>query len=232
MINAFYDLLNKIGYDHPVHPTEVHMPIGLIVGAFIFAAIAFIFRRQKLALVPQSCLILAFIWLFPTMILGLMDWQHFYAGGWILPIKIKLVTALVLLVLLALSIFLGRKFGAASAKVLPVYLLCVVAVVILGYYGGQLTFGGMTIEGPPAYRAGQDIYAVSCAACHPSGGNVIDPSKPLINSPLLANQQTMQFWLNHPASPMPAFQEMPPAKVKELYDYIANVLMKPPSQVQ
>ncbi len=183
MINAFYDLLNKIGYDHPVHPTEVHMPIGLIVGAFIFAAIAFIFRRQKLALVPQSCLILAFIWLFPTMILGLMDWQHFYAGGWILPIKIKLVTSLVLLVLLALSIYLGRKFGAASAKVLPVYLLCVMAVVVLGYFGGQLTFGGLRSRAPPSSGPGQDIYAVSCAACHPSGGNAIDPSKPLHKLP-------------------------------------------------
>ena len=230
MIDAFYQLMNRMGYHHPVHPTEVHMPIGLIVGAFIFAAIALFLRRHSLEKTPRFCLILAFIWVFPTILLGVMDWQHFYAGGWILPIKVKLITAPILVVLLALSLYLGKKFGAASAKVLPVYLLCVLAVVVLGYFGGQLTFGGMTIEGPAQFRPGQQIYEVSCAACHPNGGNVVDPSKPLLNSPLLTNQQTMQFWLNHPAAPMPAFPEssLPPAKVQELYAYISNVMMKQP----
>ena len=37
MINFVYQLLARIGYTHPIHPTEVHMPIGLVVGAFIFA---------------------------------------------------------------------------------------------------------------------------------------------------------------------------------------------------
>ena len=230
MIDAFYELMNRIGYHHPVHPTEVHMPIGLIVGAFIFAAIALFFRRQKLAPTPRYCLILAFIWVFPTILLGVMDWQHFYAGGWILPIKVKLTTAPILVVLLALSLYLGHKYGAASAKVLPVYFLCLCCVVVLGYFGGQLTFGGMTIQGPPQFRAGQEIYAVSCTACHPNGGNVVDPGKPLLNSPLLANQQMLQFWLNHPAAPMPAFPQsaLPPDKVQELYAYITHVLMKQP----
>lgn len=228
MLNAFYDLLNRIGYPHPVHPSEVHMPIGLIIGAFIFAVVALIFRNQKSALTAQLCLILAFIWIFPTILFGVMDWQHFYAGAWIEPIKIKLITTSILVVLLAASLYLGRKYGPASAKVLPVYFLCVVAVFILGYFGGQLTFGGRTIEGPAEFRAGQQIYAVRCTACHLNGGNVLEPGKPLLHSPLIANQQALQFWLNHPAAPMPAFPDstLPPAKVKELYAYIANVMKK------
>ncbi len=140
MINAFYEFLNRLGYHHPIHPTEVHMPIGLVVGAFVFAVVGFAFRRQKLVLTPRQCIILAFIWIFPTMALGIMDWQHFYEGAWILPIKVKLITAPILAALLGLSIYLGRKYGSTSIRVLPVYFLCLCAVTVLGYFGGQLTY--------------------------------------------------------------------------------------------
>ena len=228
MIDTFYNILAAMGYNHPVHPTEVHMPIGLIVGAFIFALVAIIFRLKKITLTPRYCVVLALIWVFPTILLGVMDWLHFYAGAWILPIKIKLITAPILVVLLALGTFLGYKFGPASIKALPVYFLCVCAVVVLGYFGGQLTFGGRTVVGPEKYRAGQKIYEVNCTACHPGAGNAIEPDKPLLHSPLLASQATLTFWLRHPATPMPAFPEtkMPQADVQELYDYISNVLVK------
>ncbi|MEJ2039407.1 MAG: c-type cytochrome [Desulfosarcinaceae bacterium] len=228
MIDTFYNILAAMGYNHPVHPTEVHMPIGLIVGAFIFTLVAMIFRHKKIALTPRYCVVLALVWVFPTILLGIMDWLHFYSGAWILPIKVKLITAPILVVLLALGTFLGYKFGPTSIKALPVYFLCVCAVVVLGYFGGQLTFGGRTIAGPDQYRAGQKIYEVSCTACHPGAGNVVEPDKPLLHSPLLASQATLTFWLRHPATPMPAFPEtkMPQADVQELYDYISNVLVK------
>ena len=228
MIKAFYDMMSLIGYHHPVHPTEVHIPIGLIVGAFIFAAVALAFRRQKPVLTPRSCMILAFIWVVPTVILGIMDWQYFYSGAWILPIKIKLVATPILFVLLAGGIFLGHKYGATSGRALSVYFLCVVTVVVLGYFGGQLTFGGRTIEGPKEFLPGQQIYAVSCTACHPNGGNALEPSKPILHSPLLASQQVFQLWMNHPAAPMPAFPEsaLPAAQAQALYAYISNVLIK------
>ncbi|MDA8140868.1 MAG: c-type cytochrome [Desulfobacteraceae bacterium] len=228
MIKAFYHFMNALGYHHPVHPTEVHMPIGLVVGAFIFAIVAIIFRRIKLEATPRYCMLLAFIWVFPTMALGFMDWQYFYAGAWITPIKVKLVVAPILIVLLALGIILGKKYGAASVRLLPIYFLCLCAVTVLGYYGGQLTFGGRTIEGPRQYLAGQRIYAVSCTACHPNGGNALMPDKPVARSPLLASPQMFEFWLRHPAAPMPAFADktLPPDKVQALYDYITSVLGK------
>lgn len=113
-------------------------------------------------------------------------------------------------------------------KVLPVYFLCLCAVVVLGYFGGQLTYAGRTISGPKAYMGGQKIFSAHCTTCHPSGGNTLAPDKPILHSPLLKNQEFFNMWLRHPASPMPAF---PPAKIsdaqaRDLYDYIQNVLMK------
>jgi hypothetical protein len=162
------------------------------------------------------------------MILGIMDWQHFYEGAWILPIKVKLTMAPVLAALLGLSVFLGRAYGATSLKVLPFYFLCLCAVTVLGYFGGQLTYAGRTISGPKEYINGEQIYAASCTTCHPGGGNTIDPGKPLLHSPLLQNLDLFKMWLRHPAQPMPSF---PPSKIsdaqaKELYAYVENVLGK------
>jgi uncharacterized membrane protein len=228
MINAFYEFLNRLGYHHPFHPTEVHMPIGLVVGGFVFAVVGLVFRRQKLVLTPRQCIILAFIWIFPTMVLGIMDWQHFYGGAWILPIKVKLITAPILAVLLGLSIYLGRRYGSTSMRVLPVYFLCLCAVTVLGYFGGQLTFGGRTIAGPKAYTAGEQIFAVHCTSCHPGGGNTIDPSKPLLHSALLQNLDFFKMWLRNPARPMPSFapSKISDVQAKALYEYIQNVLNK------
>jgi uncharacterized membrane protein len=229
IINAFYDILNRLGYHHPIHPTEVHMPIGLVVGAFVFAVFALVFRRRKFVLTPRHCIILAFIWIFPTMILGIMDWQHFYGGAWILPIKVKLSTAPILATLLGLSVFLGRMYGATSLKVLPVYFLCLCAVTILGYFGGQLTYAGRTIRGPEKYKAGEQIFAADCTTCHPSGGNTIDPGKPILHSPLLESLDIFKMWLRNPAQPMPPFpsSKISDAQAKELYAYIMNVLEQP-----
>ena len=50
MFNFVYEFLARLGYTHPIHPTEVHMPIGLLVGALIFAYFAmerFLYRLSK-----------------------------------------------------------------------------------------------------------------------------------------------------------------------------------------
>jgi uncharacterized membrane protein len=226
MIEELYIFLNKMGYHHPIHPTEVHMPIGLVVGAFIFALLVFIFHRQNLLLTPRHCIILAFIWVFPTMLLGYMDWQHFYGGAWILPIKVKLTVAPLLAVLLGITMYLGRKHGAASLKVLPFYFLCFCAVVTLGYFGGQLVYGVKEVPAQTEYVAGHQIYSVNCNACHPGGGNVIEHGKPVINSPQLQTAQRFLQWVRHPKIPMPAFPEskVSDAQVKELYEYIIHEL--------
>jgi uncharacterized membrane protein len=227
MTGFLYDVLNRLGYHHPFHPTQVYMPIGLVIGAFIFAVVAVVFRREGLMVTPRHCITLAFIWVFPTMILGIMDWQHFYEGAWILPFKAKLIAAPILALLLGLAVYLGRKYGSTSMKVVPIYFLCFCAVTVLGYFGGQLTYAGRTISGPKEYRAGQEIFSAHCTTCHPGGGNTIDPGKPILRSGLLQNRDIFNMWLRHPAEPMPSFpsSKISDAQAKELYAYIQNVLM-------
>ena len=232
MIDALYEFLNKIGYHHPIHPTEVHMPIGLMVGAFIFAVLAFVFRRQTLLLTPRHCIILTFIWVFPTILLGYMDWQHFYGGAWLFPIKVKLTVAPLLACLLVIAILLGRKYGATSRKVLSVYFLCFCSVVVLGYFGGQLVYGGRISGSPDAFKAGEKVFVANCSGCHPHGGNVLKPSLPLKGAPELKDFEAFSAFIRNPKMPdgsrgmMPAFF---PSKISEidakaLFEYVVNVL--------
>jgi len=232
MFDFVYEALRRIGYTHPIHPTEVHMPIGLVVGALIFAVVALLFHRQKMTMTPRHCIILAFIWIFPTMLLGYMDWQHYYGGAMLFPIKVKLIAAPVLMLLLLAAIFLGHKYGSTSMKVLPLYFLCFCTVVVLGYFGGQLVYGGRPIHVPEEFKGGEKVYAANCAACHPGGGNLIDPGKPIMHSPLLKDLQVFVEWLRHPAEPMPAFpaSKITDDQAQELYRYIVQVLEKRPKE--
>jgi uncharacterized membrane protein len=229
MIDAFYNFLNDLGYHHPIHPTEVHMPIGLVVGALIFAVLAFLFHRQKLLLTPRHCILLAFVWVFPTMLLGYMDWQHFYGGAWILPIKVKLVVAPSLTILLGVAVYLGRKYGAVSLRVLPVYFLCFCSVVVLGYFGGQLVFGAKEPPLHKEYAPGMELFSRYCNACHPGGGNVIEHGKAIIGSPELKDFQRFLHWIRRPEEPMPQFHEsrISDAEVKQLYEYVVHELNQP-----
>ena len=49
MIEFIYQTLTKLGYTHPLHPTLTHVPIGMVMGAFLFVLVALIFRRTNLA---------------------------------------------------------------------------------------------------------------------------------------------------------------------------------------
>ncbi|MHB1620590.1 MAG: DUF2231 domain-containing protein [Sulfuricella sp.] len=118
MFDSVYKLLDQLGYSYPIHPAEVHIPIGLIAGALLFRIAATLFRQPGLGKTAYHCTILAGIFLFPTVLFGLMDWQHFYAGAWLFPIKIKMVLAAILIVLVFASIILAHKNGVGSRMVL------------------------------------------------------------------------------------------------------------------
>jgi uncharacterized membrane protein len=235
MFDPVYQFLNKLGYMHPIHPTEVHMPIGLVVGACVFAYVALVFRRPSLAQTARHCIILAFIFLFPTMLFGFMDWQHFYAGAWLFPIKIKIPLAFVLMVLLLVAIVLGAKVGPQAKSVMAVYTLCLLTVVVLGFYGGQLVFGAKEPVSPAQFNAGRDIFNANCSACHPHGGNIIEPSLPLVAAPQLGSFESFSAFVRNPREPdgskgmMPPFpaSKIPDEEQKQLYDYIVNVLVHP-----
>jgi len=102
MIEALYRFLKSVGYEHPIHSPIVHMPIGLITGAFVFFVIAILFKRKQLVLSARHASILALAFAFPTILFGVFDWIHFYHAALIPAIKYKMVLASAVLVLLAI----------------------------------------------------------------------------------------------------------------------------------
>jgi uncharacterized membrane protein len=141
MIEAIYRTLNSLGYTHPLHPTLTHVVIGMVIGGFVLALVAWVFNRPGLAQSGGHCMALALIFLFPTAALGYADWQHFYGGAWLFPIKMKLVLAVVLLVLLILALGVRRGTKVVSGKTVAVYGLGLLTVVAMGYFGGELVWG-------------------------------------------------------------------------------------------
>jgi len=235
MFDPVYQFLERIGYPHPIHPSETHIPIGLVVGAFFFVWGALFFRRSRLALTAWHCLILAFIFVFPTMILGFMDWQHYFAGVWLFPIKMKFTLACFLLVLLFTAIVLGNKFGTNSKSALTFYTLSFLTVVFIGYFGGQLVYSGWTPAATKEYQAGEKIFKSRCSGCHPHGGNIIDSNLPLRGAPQLKDTETFVAFIRNPKRPdgssgiMPPFPELKVSQQQamELYQYTLHVLENP-----
>jgi len=134
-------LADTLGYTHPLHPTLTYIPIGLVIGAFVFGIFALLLRESKYAVTARHCITLAFLGVFPTILLGYMDWQHHYGGAWLFEIRMKIILAISLTLLLLAAVLMHRKWRPGAAPILFVYLLAFLNVVALGYFGGELVFG-------------------------------------------------------------------------------------------
>jgi mono/diheme cytochrome c family protein len=180
--------------------------------------------------------ILAFIFVFPTILFGVLDWMHFFRAAMITPIKIKMILAAVVLVVLAAGIILGSEVKVRAAPQVVLYALAFVAVVGLGYYGAKLVYGGWagqkaTAEAPSgqpsaetpsgqkpaapagqteAFAAGAKVFAANCQGCHPGGGNVIDAKLPVKGSKRLGSQEGFVAFIRSPAMPDGSAGSMPP----------------------
>jgi uncharacterized membrane protein len=183
-----YRFLTDLGYTHPLHPTITHLTIGLVMGALIFRLVALLTSYEKYGRTARHCSTLAFVAVFPTVILGLMDWTHYYGANWIFPIRMKMILAAILtgLLLLSMVFHAGRK--PRSGLLLVVYLLGFAAVVGLGYFGGEIVYGKRAARetgvqgaggkaqssagktGAAGFAAVKKIFANSCTNCH-SGSN-------------------------------------------------------------
>jgi len=235
MFDGFYDLLDRIGYLHPIHPAMTHMPIGLVVGSLFLGTAGWLSNRPSLVRAAYYTLVLAFLFWFPTIVFGLMDWQRYYAGAWIHPIEAKLILASLLFVLLLTGVLLGYRDPTRIKRLLPIYLLCFMNVTALGYFGGQLVYGGRTPGGSAEFRTGERLFDSNCSGCHAHGGNAILPNYPLRNAPELDKLEDFRRFIRDPRlsngakGPMPAF---PPARISdaqasELYDYIVHAIENP-----
>ncbi len=221
-MESFYRFLESIGYPHPIHPTQVSMPIGLVVGTLILAIAALVMKKKETAAGAKYTAILAFIFVFPVAIAGLMDWLHYYDGVWFYPIQIKLALGIALLILLLFAVVLGWKRNGISGGLLAIYILAFANVVALGYFGGEIVFGARAPNAPPAYRFGEILFRGNCSGCHPFGGNKLAPKHPVIGAHVLAAADSFVNLIRNPEAPMPAFgqQEIPNEAAEQLYRYI------------
>ena len=90
-MEGFYTLLESLGYRHPIHAPMTHVPIGMVIGAFVFILAARAFGKAAFLASARHCTALALVAAIPTIVLGYMDWQHYYAGARLFQIEAKLV---------------------------------------------------------------------------------------------------------------------------------------------
>ncbi|MBW1981476.1 MAG: c-type cytochrome [Deltaproteobacteria bacterium] len=237
MMEFLYQSLARIGYTHPIHPPLTHVPVGMVMGAFLFGLGAWALRRSNLAITSRYCAILALLGVFPTVLLGYLDWQHYYAGAWIFPIKMKLGLAAFLLILLLLAVSRRPKRDRVSTGILLIYFLCLLTVAALGYYGGELVFGtskGVIADEAPDNGVDAAQFTTHCASCHPKGGNIFKANLPLHNAPQLADFKKFLRYLRQPRARDGSTTLMPPfsasklseKEAKEIYDYTVRALNK------
>jgi uncharacterized membrane protein len=232
LFNPFYQALYAVGFRDPIHPPLTHITIGVVAAALVFGLLAMVLRQPFLARAARYCLVLAWLSIFPTVLLGIMDWQHWYQGGWPPPILIKICLAGFLFLLLSLGMILVVT-GRVESKALPViYLLAFFTVTGLGYFGGRLVFGGRAPAVPLRLEAGRSLFQNHCMACHPNLGNAIMPDMTIIGSDNLTDLRGFLAFIRKPRldngqkGPMPDF---PPQKIsedhaKQLYEYLTGVL--------
>ena len=235
MIEFIYQTAVKFGYTHPLHPTLTHLPIGMVMGAFLFILVALVFHRTSLAQSARHCSILALIVAVPTALLGIMDWQHFYGGSFLFPIKMKLILAGILIIFLILAVIFGF-FGETFSKiVISLYALCLVTVIGLGYFGGELVYGtkspaAAAVEGPAA--EGASIFQQNCSACHltDSTATKIGPGLKGVfkadkfpASGLPVSEDNFRKQLEKPLAKMPPFGHLQPGEVTALIAYLKTL---------
>ena len=247
MIDGLYRLMSSLGYEHPLHPPITHIPVGLVIGAFFFFLLAVIFRRQRLHLTARHIFVLALIFAFPTILLGVFDWIHFYGGALIPAIKVKMVLSAILLVLLGAGIILGDEAKPRRLVMAAIYALSLATVIGLGYFGGSLVFGKASLVAPapsigvaqgvasaePEERGsqGKALFQENCESCHAGGGNIVVASLPLKGSKRLESLDSFERFVRAPTlpdgkpGPMPPFgkDSLDEGQVKALYDYVEDL---------
>jgi hypothetical protein len=139
VIELVYQLLEQIGFTHPLHPAITHLPMGMAMGAFFFGLASL--KYEALAATARHCAVLGVIFVPPTFVLGIFDWQHYYDGDWSGLFITKFVLAGLLTLLLLAAALVGGGERNDSKLPLVLYALCLFTAVGLGYIGGEIGYG-------------------------------------------------------------------------------------------
>ena len=234
MIEEIYELVAKIGYVHPLHPVLTHAPVGGVMVGFFLVCVAVLWRKRSLITSSYHAICVAFVLLVPTVVAGVLDWQHYYSGAWIFPIQVKMALALLLFVFLSITLIVGRKPNVRPVTMLFLCSLCLLNVMGLGYFGGELIYGDRSPRNGKEFQVGHQVFINHCSGCHVNGGNIFFPNLPLHSAPQLQRYETFIAFIRNPTLPTGAKGPMPqftPTKLSDqqahdLYQYIINGMAK------
>jgi uncharacterized membrane protein len=141
MIDAVYHFLEGIGFTHPLHPALTHVPMGMVMGGFTFVLVYALLKKPEFLTTATYCMGLGFLGIFPTALLGVMDWQYRFSGVWNPLIIVKMVLAVLLTAAMLVAIKLSLGHSVRPVKLVAAYLLCLVLAIGLGFTGGELQYG-------------------------------------------------------------------------------------------
>lgn len=141
MTDLIYSTLQTIGFAHPLHPALTHIPMGMVIGCFFFGLTAFFTQKTVFLKTALHCSVVALIFIVPTIVAGILDWQYFYGSTLSFFIILKFILATLLTLLLAYSVRVSLK-GGSSKQMLILYTLCLACAGGLGFSGGELVYGG------------------------------------------------------------------------------------------
>jgi uncharacterized membrane protein len=241
MDSLLYDFLINMGYHHPLHPALTHLPVGLTIASFIFMALSPLLRQPDFSQTAKHCVVLAFLAAIPTVVVGYLDWQYYYGGSFIFPIKMKLALACMLLILLALIWIKSKKTEEGILSRLVLHGLSFFIVAGIGFYGGELVYGKKSTRSQTVTRsesqtesvsAGAEIFRAQCSSCHftdntdtkfgPGLKGVFQLEKmPVSGWPVSAENVRRQLF--SPYSQMPRFDQFTDEEITALTDYLKSL---------
>jgi len=241
MASMLYELLSRIGYHHPLHPALAHLPIGLTVAGFLFIIWSCAIKRPNFALTAEHCAALALLAVIPTAILGYLDWQHFYKGAFLFPIKMKLGLALSLFVLLLVAVAISRKSEKVTGWRLAAHMLCFLIAIGLGYFGGELDYVKKRLTAQAARNpaanaesilAGVKLFEQHCSFCHFTDSTETKVG-PGLKGFFQKDTMTISGWpvstenvarqLKTPFGPMPPFERFSQEEINSLTDFLKTI---------
>ncbi len=141
MTEAIFEFLNSIGFTHPLHPAMTHIPMGMVMGAVTFRLVSLIPKFKYLAKTGYHCVIFGLLGIVPTVLTGVLDWQHTFGGEWEFLVILKMILAAALTIILVTIIVKDDPEQPKIDNNTLLYLITVLVAIGLGYSGGELQYG-------------------------------------------------------------------------------------------
>ena len=149
----FKTLLRVLYKKYHPHPIAVHFPIALHLFATGFDIAFLITLKEVYALIVFYALFVATVMGFVAMIPGILSWWINYNFSSKKPFVVKLIVAVITLILgvIAIEIYLQNPsvvydYTTSGITYHAIVLLTGINVIILGYYGGKISWGNLEEE--------------------------------------------------------------------------------------